>query len=52
MDNDPEELTTEYSNRDSNKGMVTWDFEPYPALLERMKQLNDRTLRLIRYFDE
>lgn len=52
MDNDPEDLTTDYSNRDSNKGMVTWDFEPYPALLERMKQLNDRTLRLIRYFDE
>ena len=52
MDNDPEDLTTDYSNRDSNKGMVKWNFEPYPALLERMKQLNDRTFRLIQYFDE
>ena len=52
MDNDPEDLTTDYSNRDSNKGMVKWNFEPYPELLERMKQLNDRTYRLIKYFDE
>ncbi|MBO4447583.1 MAG: hypothetical protein J5764_05615 [Bacteroidales bacterium] len=52
MDNDPEDLTTDYSNRDSNKGMVKWNFEPYPALLEKMKQLNDRTYRLIKYFDE
>ena len=28
----PEDLTTDYSNRDSNKGMVNWNFEPYPAL--------------------
>ena len=28
----PEDLTTDYSNRDSNKGMVKWNFEPYPAL--------------------
>lgn len=52
MDNDPEDLTTDYSNRDSNKGMVKWNFEPYPELLESMKQLNDRTYRLIKYFDE
>lgn len=52
MDNDPEDLTTDYSNRDSNKGMVKWNFEPYPELLERMKQLNDRTFRLITYFDD
>ena len=52
MDNDPEDLTTDYSNRDSNKGMVKWNFEPYTALMERMKQLNDRTYRIIKYFDE
>ena len=51
MDNDPEDLTTDESNRDSNKGMVKWNFEPYPALLAKMKQLNDRTFRLIQYFD-
>lgn len=52
MDNDPEDTTTDYSNRDSNKGMVKWNFDPYPELLERMKQLNERTYRLIKYFDE
>ena len=52
MDNDPEDPSTDYSNRDSNKGMVKWNFEPYPALLERMKQLNERTYRLIQFFDE
>ena len=51
MDNDPEDQTTDYSNRDSNKGMVKWNFEPYPELLDRMKQLNDRTYRIIKYFD-
>ena len=52
MDNDPEDPRTDPSNRDSNKGMVRWNFEPYPALLEKMKQLNDRTYNLIKYFDE
>lgn len=52
MDNDPEDLKTDPSNRDSNKGMVKWNFEPYPELLERMQQFNDRTYRLIKYIDE
>lgn len=51
MDNDPEDTTTDYSNRDSNKGLVTWDFEPYAPMLDLMKQFNDRTLRLIDYLD-
>lgn len=51
MDNDPQNLNTDPSNRDSNKGVVTWAFEPYTELLDRMKPLNDRTYRLIRHFD-
>lgn len=52
MDNDPENLHTDYSNRDSNKGVVKWNFEPYTVLLDEMKQLNDRVWNLIQYFDK
>ncbi|BAM03652.1 glycoside hydrolase 5 family protein [Phycisphaera mikurensis] len=41
-DNDPTNLNTDPSNRDSNKGIVTSVFEPYPPLLEHMKELNRR----------
>ena len=51
MDNDPQNLKTDPSNRDSNKGVVNWAFEPYTELLDAMKQLNDRTYRLIGYLD-
>ena len=51
MDNDPEDTHTDPSNRDSNKGLVKWDFEPYDVPLGLMKQLNDRTYRLIEYLD-
>lgn len=52
MDNDPENMHTDPSNRDSNKGVVKWSFEPYTVLLDEMKQLNDRVLRLIYHFDK
>ncbi len=51
IDNDPEDLTTDPSNRDSNKGIVTIRYEPYLPLLNRMKVLNDSTYDLIDYFD-
>ncbi|WP_295936945.1 hypothetical protein [uncultured Alistipes sp.] len=51
MDNDPQNLKTDPSNRDSNKGVVNWAFEPYTVLLDEMKQLNDCTYRLIGYLD-
>jgi hypothetical protein len=50
-DNDPLEPGTEPSNRDSNKGIVTSLYEPYPALLDEMKPLNDRVYSLADYFD-
>ena len=52
IDNDPLEPGTEPSNRDSNKGIVTARYEPYPALLDEMKPLNDRVYSLADYFDK
>ncbi len=51
LDNDPEDLTTDPSNRDSNKGIVTIRYEPYPELQDAMRELNRRVYRLIEHFD-
>jgi hypothetical protein len=51
IDNDPLEPGTEPSNRDSNKGIVTSRYEPYPALLDEMRPLNERVYSLAGYFD-
>jgi len=50
-DNNPEDLSTDPSNRDSNKGIVNYQYEPYLALLEKMKILNTEVYALIDYFD-
>ena len=42
MDNDPADLTTDPSNRDSNKGIVTIRFEEYTEILKAMKALNNQ----------
>jgi hypothetical protein len=52
QDNDPQNLNTDPSNRDSNKGIVTWDFQPYLPLLDNMKQLNDNVYQLIQFYDK
>lgn len=51
QDNDPEDLTTDPSNRDSNKGIVDSDYSPWMPALQRMKELNGQVYSLIRYFD-
>jgi hypothetical protein len=51
MDNDPEDTTTDASNRDSNKGIVTIRYEPYAEMLEAMGALNREIYPLIDYFD-
>jgi len=51
MDNDPEDLTTDPSNRDSNKGMVTIRYQPYVALLEGMREFNREIYPLADHFD-
>lgn len=52
MDNDPENENTDPSNRDSNKGMVTWDFEDYVPLQENMQAINDNVYLLTRFYDK
>lgn len=51
-DNDPEDLTTDPSNRDSNKGIVTWDLVYYTALTGQMKLFNDNVYELTRFYDQ
>jgi hypothetical protein len=51
QDNDPEDLTTDPSNRDSNKGVVDSEYSPWLPLLQRMKGLNECVYQLIRFFD-
>ena len=52
QDNDPNDLTTDPSNRDSNKGIVNSEFDRYTPLLENAKMVNDHTYELIRYLDQ
>jgi hypothetical protein len=49
-DNDPDS-NPDPSNIDSNKGVVSNRYVPYPALLEAMRELNERTYRLTEWFD-
>ena len=51
MDNDPADTTSDPSNRDSNKGIVTIRYEPYLPLLQRMKTINSNLYPLTDYFD-
>ena len=50
-DNNPEDLSTDPSNRDSNKGIIDYQYNPYITLLEDMKKLNNEVYTLIDYFD-
>lgn len=51
LDNDPDDKTTDPSNRDSNKGLVNLRFEPYADLAASMKRLNTNLYALADYFD-
>ena len=50
MDNDPADLTTDPSNRNSNKGIVRVNYAPFEPLLEKMKELNENVYPLTQYF--
>jgi len=50
MDNDPTNTRADPSNRDSNKGIVSNTYEPYPDLLERMRELNRQAYPLVDFF--
>lgn len=50
MDNDPENPNTDDSNKDSNKGIVKWNYDRYDSLLEHMKAFNNCTYNLARFY--
>lgn len=50
-DNDSGDKRADPSNRDANKGIVTSHYEPYQTLLNAMKEINIRTLGIVRHFD-
>ena len=50
-DNDPENLNTDLSNRNSNKGIMNNSGEEYTVLTSAMKALNDQKYNLISFFD-
>ncbi|WP_130736045.1 hypothetical protein [Flavobacterium sp. J27] len=51
QDNDPSNLKTDYSNRDSNKGIIDSEFNYYRPLMENMKMMNSHVYELIQYLD-
>jgi hypothetical protein len=51
MDNDPEDLSTDPSNRDSNKGIVGIRYDPYRPLVEGMRAINAQIYRVADFFD-
>jgi len=52
QDNDPLNLNTDSSNRDSNKGIVNSDFAPYTPLMDNIKKLNEHVYELTQFFDK
>lgn len=52
MDNDPDAMFRDSSNKDGNKGIYSLDYKPYPELAEKMKEVNQNAYALINYFDK
>ena len=50
-DNDPDDLTTDLSNRNANKGIIDNDGNEYTELTEYMEELNNQKYNLIKFFD-
>ncbi len=50
-DNDPDDLSADISNRDSNKGMFNTAHEEYTDLTKYMIELNKNKYSLIEFFD-
>ena len=51
LDNDPDNLNADPSNRDANKGIYSNKLEEYTDLTEEMKYLNKNIYPLIEFFD-
>ena len=51
QDNDMTAEAEDTSNADSNKGIVTYQYEPYDQLIDRMAQLNNNVYSIISSLD-
>ena len=51
LDNDPDDLTADLSNRNANKGIIDNNGNEYTELTEYMKELNTQKYNLIKFFD-
>lgn len=51
MDNDPTSTNSDASNQDSNKGIVMWNCNKYTDFAEMMKEINNSTYRLAKFFN-
>lgn len=51
MDNDPTSTDSDASNQDSNKGIVMWNCNKYTDFAEMMKEINNSTYRLAKFFN-
>lgn len=51
-DNDPDNISVDLSNRDSNKGIYDNNGDEYVALTEYMSELNNQKYAIITFFDE
>ena len=52
LDNDPDNLSADESNRNSNKGIYSNYAEEYTVLTKYMDELNNQKYNLVKYFDE
>jgi hypothetical protein len=52
QDNDPTDKSVDPSNTDANKGIITWDYDMYAPLLNKMKELNGQVYQLADFFDK
>ena len=50
QDNDPEDSTADPSNRNSNKGIVTWDYKHYDDLVRHMQAINGCSYGLTQFY--
>ena len=51
LDNDPDDLTTDLSNRNANKGVYDNYGNEYTELTSYMQELNTQKYNLIKFFD-
>jgi hypothetical protein len=51
LDNDPDDLSADLSNRNSNKGFVDNEGNEYTELAEYMGELNNQKYNIIKFFD-